>query len=331
MNHQTRLWGRIARVATIVGIAAGSTTACGSPPNTPPPEESSSPTATQTIPTITPTETPAPTVPASPIPTETATATATPTERPVEHDLKHEGRIYFYGDELLKGEITINPEYAQTLYENYLKAWWTVQELARYNVASNQDSFIKLCESGRKISNPYFFKSSGRSTGSYGKLIRYSGEVDPSKLMVGVYHGKDRPDVRTALEEGWVFFEDDTLHLGMVRFSTAELPDGTVVPRLDISSNTGDHYYPRFPVWPLDATTINPELIPPGLTLKDVWAGAANQLTNKALDDIASLDLSDNPGLRYSFTMVNIVAWDEFTAKQMEDHFRTISPPFVAR
>ena len=159
MEHQSSLWGKVAKIATIAGIAAGSVAACGYTPNTPVPEKSYSSKVTDTTPTIK--QTAIPTMTENPVPTVTSTEAATATAAATHIDEKdlhpaYTEKVYqkYLGvqidaelttDESLSSNIkkVTVPEnvYAEFIARALFKVWWNKGTEAPSKMIASEDDF----------------------------------------------------------------------------------------------------------------------------------------------------------------------------------------------
>ena len=230
-----------------------------------------------------PTSTVAPTETNTPNPTQAPVETKVP----VEHELEQVGNFVFYKDELLGGDITINPDTANERYDAFLSALWNIQvlghnksTLAVYGIR-DEASFKTVCASGKKITGLMFPISDQRKPYISANLVKSNEAVNCSKVMVSVIHRTDMPDVETAIKNNWIFVESEWETGGVMHLAPYQLPDGTIVFRLDISS-----YAKSFGSslgWPIDpdpqemATT---DRITKGMTADDVNLYASDAIFN---------------------------------------------------
>lgn len=235
-----------------------------------------------------PTSTVAPTETNTPNPTQAPVETKVP----VEHELEQVGNFVFYKDELLGGDITINPDTANERYDAFLSALWNVQvlghnksTLAVYGIR-DEASFKTVCASGKKITGLMFptLDPTISKIDMFAKLVKSNEAVNCSKVMVSVIHRTDMPDVETAIKNNWIFVESEWRTGGVMHLAPYQLPDGTIVFRLDISS-----YAKSFGSslgWPIDpdpqemATT---DRITKGMTADDVNLYASDAIFNTIL------------------------------------------------
>ncbi len=302
----SRVSGKRGKAALSAGVLSFVLTACGGGIMAAPvvPDTGTTrPTTTMTAPLATQTEagpstTPflpqtataneSPTQTSEPTETTTPVPAATNTEVQLSHELEQVGNFIFFKDELLGGDITINPNTADERFNRFLSGLWNIQvsghnqgTLAAYGV-TDEASFKRVCASGKKITGLMFpeLDMTSASIPIFGKLVRSYKPVVCSKSMVGVIHRTDMPNLATAEENNWIFVESER-PAGVMHLYPFQLPDGTIVPRLDISSYTRS--FGTSMGWPIDPDPLEmlyTDRITKGMTADEVNLYAADAIFN---------------------------------------------------